>query len=152
MTTRPAAQASQPVDVMSLPEEQRKIGAHIAALGIVFPTKVGNQLFLSATFMAEMLSGGKQASAGAKVTGFIIVETSFRVYAYTSSPVQVCHHSHCLFPPASLHCSIFCWCRAERFSVHSCSRPRLPRTACTVQHIYMGSRAPALRIVQNCST
>lgn len=85
----PAVQASQPVDVTGLPEEQRQIGAHIAALGVVYPSKVGDQLFLSATFMAEMLSGGKQASTGANVTGFIVVETSFRVYAYTTSPVQV---------------------------------------------------------------
>lgn len=83
-------QASQPVDVKSLLPEQKNIGAHMAALGILYPAQAGNRLFLSPTFMAGMLSGGKQCSAGSSVAGFIVVETSFRVYAYTTSPVQVC--------------------------------------------------------------
>lgn len=98
-------QASQPVDVKTLLPEQQKISAHIAALGLLYPSQVDGKLFLSPTFMSEMLSSGKQSSLGTSATGFIVVETSFRVYAYTTSPVQVCppllSAENCTLPSAT---------------------------------------------------
>jgi hypothetical protein len=113
---RSAVQASQPVDVQTLLPEQKKIGAHMAALGILYPVQIGDKPFLCPTFMAEMLSGGKQAAgAGSTVTGFIVVETSFRLYAYTTSPVQVC-----LVFFSSI-CTMSCWC----IQMSKCNAPAL---------------------------
>lgn len=108
-------QSSEPVDVKTLQPDQARIGADMAALGILYPTQVGDQLFLCPTFMAEMLAGGRRAASGSSIAGFIVVETSFRVYAYTICPVQVSSsrtplciataQEHCLL---SIHHTVLC--------------------------------------------
>lgn len=84
-------QATQPLEVSQLSEDQKAIASHMCALGILSPAEQHGHLFLCPTFLAGLLCGTSAAPAvaNASIAGFIVVETSFRVYAYTSSPVQV---------------------------------------------------------------
>lgn len=83
-------QASQPVEVRKLGSAERVVASHMAALGLLMPEEVEGTSFLCPTFLAALLCGGPGATAAtASTAGYIVVETSFRVYAYTSSPVQV---------------------------------------------------------------
>lgn len=90
------AQATQPLDVSQLSADQKATASHMSALGILKPAESRGQLFLCPTFLAGLLCGTASAptTANASIAGFIVVETSFRLYAYTSSPVQVRAPSH----------------------------------------------------------
>jgi hypothetical protein len=63
----------------------------MTALGLVKPENVDGDILFSPTFLASLLCGAAAPgpSTSSMVGGFIVVETSFRLYAYTSSPVQV---------------------------------------------------------------
>jgi transcription initiation factor TFIIH subunit 4 len=89
-------QASQPLAAQQLSEEQQTVAAHMCALGLMKPQEVAGEMLFCPTFLAGLLCGAtaQAGSAVPSVGGFIVVETSFRLYAYTSSPVQVrCQHS-----------------------------------------------------------
>jgi Transcription factor Tfb2 len=109
-------QAHQPLEVRTLSQEQKAIAAHMAAVGVLAPGTDEDRMLLFPTFMAAMLCGGRSATPGASIAGFIVVETSFRVYAYTTSPVQVCirsMHQSAVQVPVLLHteqpaCFVFC--------------------------------------------
>lgn len=64
----------------------------MACLGLLKPVRMNNARWLCPTFLAALLCGtstSTSSSGPSDVGGFIVVETSFRVYAYTSSSVQV---------------------------------------------------------------
>lgn len=88
---QPRLQATQPLEVSQLSEDQKATASHMCALGILKPAEHRSELFLCPTFLAGLLcgTGAAPTAANASIAGFIVVETSFRVYAYTSSPVQV---------------------------------------------------------------
>ena len=48
----------------------------------------GGEVWLCPTRLAAIMAGGQGGRAAAAEDGFIIIETNYRVYAYTTSPVQ----------------------------------------------------------------
>lgn len=89
-------QATQPLCVDSLSPGQQEVAADMACLGLLKPVRMKQGRWLYPTFLAALLCGtSTSTSAGpSDVGGFIVVETSFRVYAYTASPVQVRSVAH----------------------------------------------------------
>jgi hypothetical protein len=99
-------QASQPLQVCKLNDAERVVASHMAALGLLMPEEVDGDLLLCPTFLASLLCGLPGAiSTTASSIGYIVVETSFRLYAYTSSIVQVCFQS---FNVEDQRLAIFC--------------------------------------------
>jgi Transcription factor Tfb2 len=86
-----AAQATQPLAAAQLSQEQQAVASHMCALGLMKPEVLAGEMLFCPTFLAGLLCGAAVHMPGAapSIGGFIVVETSFRVYAYTSSPVQV---------------------------------------------------------------
>ncbi|KAG1673265.1 hypothetical protein FOA52_002545 [Chlamydomonas sp. UWO 241] len=87
----------QPCRLGALAPTERAIAGHLMQLGLLMPFTVagavGGETYFCPTRLASSLCGGfKQATVSANADiagGHIIVETNYRVYAYTSSPVQV---------------------------------------------------------------
>ena len=87
--------APYPAD--GLPEAQRAVVADLAHLGLLYPfaSPDGKNYYVPTELIAG-LSGGsgdgegrRSAGASASSEGHVIVETNYRVYAYTSSAVEV---------------------------------------------------------------
>ncbi|EFN54287.1 hypothetical protein CHLNCDRAFT_25123 [Chlorella variabilis] len=74
-----------------LDSAERTIAAHMCQLGLLMPVPGANELWLHPTRLAAVLAGGGRAgeAAVAPEEGYVIVESNFRVYAYTTSAVQV---------------------------------------------------------------
>lgn len=82
-------ESGKPYPISALNEEQLSMLADLEDLGIVYrpspnspvyyPTKLASSQVSSAALRQQSLSG----------TGYLIVETNFRLYAYTSSPLQI---------------------------------------------------------------
>ncbi|GAB4822210.1 hypothetical protein N2152v2_009256, partial [Parachlorella kessleri] len=70
-----------------LPALEQAIATHMAQLGLLMPFRAGGSLWLQPTKLASLLAAKSGAGASA-ADGFVIVETNYRVYAYTTSPVQ----------------------------------------------------------------
>lgn len=66
--------------------EQIEICSHMCQLGLLYPFKSSNVLYLVPTKLATLLSNG--SSRATQDDGFVIVETNYKVYAYTSSAVK----------------------------------------------------------------
>ncbi|KAI7840143.1 hypothetical protein COHA_005926 [Chlorella ohadii] len=83
-------QGGQPMCYGRLAESEQIIAAHMSHLGLLMPLPAGGQVWLHPTRMAAVLAGGGRAgeAAAADEDGFVIVESNFRVYAYTTSAVQ----------------------------------------------------------------
>ncbi|KAK9806388.1 hypothetical protein WJX72_012519 [[Myrmecia] bisecta] len=78
-----------PTPTATLTAQERIIAAHMAQLGLLLPFKVDDEVWYCATPLALALSGGTSPDAHQQVgEGFVIVETNYRVYAYTNSPLQ----------------------------------------------------------------
>lgn len=60
-------------------------------LGLLYAFSSGGELFFCPTGLAASLCGGQTVLglSGELAGGHIIVETNYRVYAYTSSPIQI---------------------------------------------------------------
>ncbi|KAL4458190.1 hypothetical protein ABPG75_013055 [Micractinium tetrahymenae] len=84
-------QAGRPICYSQLGPAERAIAAHMAQLGLLMPAAAGADVWLHPTRLAAVLAGGGRAgeSAAASEDGYVIVESNFRVYAYTTSAVQV---------------------------------------------------------------
>jgi transcription initiation factor TFIIH subunit 4 len=68
---------------------ERDFAAHMAQLGALLPFRAGQAVWLRPTRLAVLLAGGGGGISGvAAEDGFVVAETNFRVYAYTSSPVR----------------------------------------------------------------
>ena len=72
-------------DVMTT-DEQKEICSDLCQFGLLYPFKYKNTLYLAPTKLSVMLSSTSDSIA--QEDGFIIVETNYRVYAYTSSPLK----------------------------------------------------------------
>ncbi|PSC69613.1 general transcription factor IIH subunit 4 isoform A [Micractinium conductrix] len=85
-------QAGRPMPLAQLGGAERTIAAHMAQLGLLLPASApGGALWLHPTHLAAVLAGGGrsgEAAAGGE-EGYVIVESNYRVYAYTTSPVQI---------------------------------------------------------------
>jgi len=80
-----------------------RAAADAAALGLAWPFQGGGEIWLAPTILAEALRGkgdaaNAAADAGTATTatpstsspdGFIVVETNFRLYAYTADPARL---------------------------------------------------------------
>ena len=66
--------------------EQIEICSHMCQLGLLYPFKWNGSLYLVPTKLATLLSNGN--SRATQDDGFVIVETNYKVYAYTSSAVK----------------------------------------------------------------
>jgi len=99
--------AGQPIELSSLSHTEQNIVRNLAHFGIVYKKKKSNRLYptqlASGLLTNAGLMGGDSKSgsdtitsgwsssgmSGGALDGYIIVETNFRVYAYTTSPLQV---------------------------------------------------------------
>lgn len=78
-----------PLSTESFDQLQSSIAADLAQLGLLLPFKSGGVVWLSPTRLSLALSGGNSSEAQKEVTdGFILVETNYKVVAYTSSPLK----------------------------------------------------------------
>lgn len=84
-------QAGRPICYSQLGPAECAIAAHMAQLGLLMPAVAGADVWLHPTRLAAVLAGGGRAkeSAASSEDGYVIVESNFRVYAYTTSAVQV---------------------------------------------------------------
>lgn len=82
-------QGMRPIRCSSLSPLQRDIAEHMSQLGVLLPFRAGGDIWLHPTRLAVLLaSGSGSGSTAASEDGFVVVETNFRLYAYTSSPVR----------------------------------------------------------------
>eukprot|EP00842_Homolaphlyctis_polyrhiza_P001942 jgi/Hompol1/2749/HPOL_000638-RA len=78
----------QDYSVDALTETQKSMLDDLKPLGLVFQRKRKSTRFYP-TRLATSLTSGVSALAESDIEGFIIVETNYRVYAYTNSPLQI---------------------------------------------------------------
>lgn len=87
-------------NIGTLKDPERKMLPNLVDCGLVyippstpnqfFPTRLATTLTSDASALRSVTAGFDSAlSAGAGTTGFIIIETNYRLYAYTSSPLQI---------------------------------------------------------------
>lgn len=81
-------QGEAPIRCSGLSALQQDIAAHMAQLGVLNAFRVEKDLWLLPTRLAVLLASGPGSNIIGSEYGFIIVETNFRVYAYTSSAVR----------------------------------------------------------------
>lgn len=83
-------------DTKALSREQGSLLGHLSNLGLIyvpssnstqfFPTRLATTLTSDASALRSISNDAMQNSAG---NGFIIIETNYRLYAYTKSPLQI---------------------------------------------------------------
>jgi transcription initiation factor TFIIH subunit 4 len=87
-------------NITTLQETQRKMLAPLVDFGLVyipnsspnqfFPTRLATTLTSDASALRSVSAGFNAAlNADSSSKGFIIIETNYRLYAYTSSPLQI---------------------------------------------------------------
>ena len=82
-------QPGECIHVENLTASQRVIATHLAQLGLLKAFKVPEKgVWLAPTVLASVVAGGGGMGPKASGDGYVIVETNYRVYAYTSSPVR----------------------------------------------------------------
>lgn len=70
-------------------ESQLRFLQHLREFGLVYQRKRKSQRFYPTRLAINIASGIKSSTSDAHRPGFIVVETNYRVYAYTDSPLQV---------------------------------------------------------------
>ncbi|KAJ3207649.1 RNA polymerase II transcription factor B 52 kDa subunit [Entophlyctis luteolus] len=78
----------QDYSVTALTDTQKKMLEDLKHLGLVYQRKTKSSRFYP-TRLATSLTSGAVTSNESNDSGYIIVETNFKVYAYTSSPLQI---------------------------------------------------------------
>ncbi|KAL0048027.1 hypothetical protein WJX82_006028 [Trebouxia sp. C0006] len=79
-----------PFPLQGLNPLQANIAAQLSQLGLLMPFRVDGEVWVSPTRLALALSGGPSSEVQQEVAeGYVIVETNYRVYAYTTSELQV---------------------------------------------------------------
>ncbi|CAI6012827.1 unnamed protein product [Closterium sp. NIES-65] len=77
-----------PYSMTTLTSMQQEVVEEIAQLGFVLTQKGRHDQWFIPTHLAAALSSSLSESATSDSEGFIVVETNFRVYAYTQSKLQ----------------------------------------------------------------
>lgn len=77
---------SECIPTRGFTKEQMIVSSHMCQLGLLYPFSHDGAIYLVPTKLAVMLSSG--GTSGAQDDGYVIVETNYRVYAYTSSAVK----------------------------------------------------------------
>eukprot|EP00887_Chlorella_sp_A99_P006162 scaffold3.g6162.t1 len=80
-------QGRRPVRLAGLGQLEQRVAAHMAQLGLLMPFAAAGSVWLLPTRLATTMAGG--GTGAAADDGFVIVESNYRVYAYTTSPVQI---------------------------------------------------------------
>ena len=86
--------------IETLKDNQKRMLPTLVDLGLVyipdstpnqfFPTRLATTLTSDASALRSVTAGFESAlSAGSGTAGFIIIETNYRLYAYTNSPLQI---------------------------------------------------------------
>lgn len=83
----------------ALSHEQQKMLGQLSNLGLIymppsnssqfFPTRLATTLTSDASALRSISGGFDEAMRNATGPGFIIIETNYRLYAYTQSPLQI---------------------------------------------------------------
>lgn len=86
-------------DTKALSREQQTLLEHLSHLGLIyspssnssqfFPTRLATTLTSDASALRSISSGFDDAMRNTAGNGFIIIQTNYRLYAYTSSPLQI---------------------------------------------------------------
>ncbi|XP_024515556.1 general transcription and DNA repair factor IIH subunit TFB2 [Selaginella moellendorffii] len=79
----------EPYSMDSLPNSQRNFAEELAMLGVLQLQKGMKDRWFIPTRLATGLSASLSESSAWQTEGFIMVETNFRVYAYTSSKLHI---------------------------------------------------------------
>eukprot|EP00884_Botryococcus_braunii_P023136 jgi/Botrbrau1/9506/Bobra.0252s0121.1 len=77
-----------PFPITDLTPLEQGIASDMARLGLVFPFRAEGEIWIASTSLAAALGGAAASDVQQVTEGFIVVETNYRVYAYTSSPLQ----------------------------------------------------------------
>lgn len=85
--------------IKALNQEQQKMIGNLSNLGLIytpapnslqfFPTRLATTLTSDASALRSISGGFDSAMRNSSGSGFIIIETNYRLYAYTSSPLQI---------------------------------------------------------------
>lgn len=81
-------QGQRSLQVAALSSAEVTIAAHVAQLGLLKAFRVRGDVWLCPTRLAVTMAGGAAPSTAAAEDGFVVTETNYRLYAYTSSPVR----------------------------------------------------------------
>ncbi len=83
----------------TLTDSQRQMLPYLVDFGLVyiprsssghfFPTRLATTLTSDASALRSVSAGFDAASSAGGAKGFIIIETNYRLYAYTDSPLQI---------------------------------------------------------------
>ncbi|XP_054158025.1 general transcription factor IIH subunit 4-like [Oppia nitens] len=73
----------------SMSDSNLSILQNLREFGLVYQRKRKDGRFYPTRLAINLVSGLKEAPVHTKRPGFIIVETNYRVYAYTDSPIQI---------------------------------------------------------------
>ena len=91
---------SQAYSTSNLTESQKTILEDLSALGLIYqssktsakfyPTRLATTLTSDSPALRASTSGSTVSNSSGEVTdGFIVIETNYRLYAYTTSPLQI---------------------------------------------------------------
>lgn len=70
-------------------ENQLKFLQHLREFGLVYQRKRKSQRFYPTRLAIHLASGLSKTSTETSEEGYIVVETNYRIYAYTDSPLQI---------------------------------------------------------------
>ncbi|XP_067940217.1 general transcription factor IIH subunit 4-like [Watersipora subatra] len=73
----------------SLTDSQQRFVQHLRELGLVYQRKRLSNRFYPTRLAVNIVTGQNRIAGETKDKGFIVVETNYRVYAYTDSPLHV---------------------------------------------------------------
>lgn len=79
----------QDLGLLYIPSSQNNFSGHPVEATDFFPTRLATTLTSSAAALRSIASGVSAATADNAGGGFIVIETNYRLYAYTSSPLQI---------------------------------------------------------------
>mmetsp|Transcript_25421 Transcript_25421/g.35026 ORF Transcript_25421/g.35026 Transcript_25421/m.35026 type:complete len:319 (-) Transcript_25421:106-1062(-) len=80
----------RPYPCSSLSQDNQRVVVHLAQLGVLLLAQFSGESWYYPTKIAGHLGGNLGGSQAAEAReGYVIVETNFRVYAYTSSPLSL---------------------------------------------------------------
>ena len=83
---------SYPAEVPDLSAAQVIVLRDLVTLGLVYMRKLNSRRYYTTPLAIRLLSCAAHAEAGPSQRGFLVLETNFRLYSYTDSPLWVQQH------------------------------------------------------------
>ncbi|KJE91028.1 transcription factor tfb2 [Capsaspora owczarzaki ATCC 30864] len=133
--------------VEGLTEGQLDLLQHLREIGLVFRRKRTSRRFYPTPLAINLASGSAKNLDAADVKGYIVVETNFRIYAYTDSPLQLALLSLFVdlryrFP--NMVCGLLSRDSVRKALVKGLTAEQMIRFLRTHAHPQMRSRTPVL--------